>query len=83
MRRMVIIDSAQPTAPASTAAVPSALAAPPPPGTDISSTPPKPTSTAAPRRGPTFSPSSGIDSRVRNSGMVKPSAVTVASGSTA
>ena len=54
-----------------------------PAGFAMSSTPPKPASTAAPRRGPTRSPRSGTESSVRNSGMVKPRAVTVASGKVA
>ncbi len=79
--RMVIIASAQPTEPSrhSVTARP-ASRIPSPPGRTIITTPRKPTSTARPRRQPTFSFSSGTDSTVRNSGMVKPSAVTVAIG---
>ena len=77
---MAIMASAQPSAPSRTTPTASASPSGMPAGLAISSTPPKPASTAAPRRGPTRSPSSGTDSRVRNSGMVKPSAVTVANG---
>ncbi len=47
------------------------------------STPRKPTLTAAQRRGPTRSPSSGIDSAVTSSGAAKPIAVASAIGSRA
>ena len=46
------------------------------------STPPRPTTTAVARRGPTRSPSNGTDRIVRNSGIAKPSAVTATNGST-
>ena len=84
MRRMPIIASAQVTTPARTMPTgPGGSALPDCQGRSISSTPPSPASTALPRRGPTRSPSKGTERIVRNSGMAKPSAVTVASGSTA
>jgi len=83
MRRMVIIDSAQPSAPTSTAPIANSRSGATRDGSVMRSTPPKPTATASARRQPTRSPSSGIDNSVRKSGMVKPSADTVASGNCA
>ena len=82
--RMLIIDSDQVNTPAITiATAPSGIeSASTCQGRSITSTPTRPTTTAVARRGPTRSPSNGTDTMVRNSGMAKPSAVTVTSGST-
>ena len=80
IRRIEIIASAQPSAASSTMAMSNAGPGAARPGFSITSTPTKPTKTAPSFGAVILSPSSGRDSSVRNNGMVKPSAVTVASG---